>query len=766
MRHAPTNASIDHVLSPHHLQRWRERLLTAILRVALWVGLVPAMLSVVRAAHTHEWQHAAMALLALAAVGAVGSWPGLPYPKRANLFMLMLYSLSVWVMLRVGVASQIYLLAVAPMATLLLSPRLAVLALLGCTATLVGVGWTMDLPAPLLGFNGPTWLLWLNLGGNFAFAASLITLSSAFLLRRLERTLAQQAMAAQRLRGSEERLRQIAEQVPGMVYRMQLSSDGRPKFSYVSPGAQALLGLSPAQLMADANLLHDMVDSDDRERICQALSQARETASPLSMEFRVRLADGTRKWLLVHSSPLTMDGQTPVRNGVMNDVSERKASEALVWQQANFDALTGLPNRRMLRDRLAQALVQGQRTDQPVVAMLIDIDHFKEVNDTLGHERGDQLLVEAARRIRSAVRSVDTVARMGGDEFAVVLSDMPASLRVDLIADAIGQALRSPFRLGTEQVYVSASIGISRSPDDAGDVEGLLKNVDHALYAAKDAGRNRFHHYTPALQAQALARVRLANDLRGALAGGQFHVVYQPIVPLDGGTVCKAEALLRWQHPERGPISPAEFIPIAESTGLIGEIGDWVFRTAVAQVRQWRATVHPQFQISVNRSPVQFRRDDSGRPSWGEWLQREGLPGQSIVVEITEGLLLDAGDGVASQLRALREAGLAVSLDDFGTGYSAMSYLHRFEIDVLKVDRSFVSGASEGETGRALCKAMIVMAHELGMKVVAEGVETDEQRDWLQRAGCDHAQGYLFARPMPPADFEAWLIRRDLPVMA
>jgi len=251
--------------------------------------------------------------------------------------------------------------------------------------------------------------------------------------------------------------------------------------------------------------------------------------------------------------------------------------------------------------------------------------------------------------------------------------------------------------------------------------------------------------------------MRLATDLRAALALGQFHVVYQPIVDLATGEVRKAEALLRWTHPDRGPVSPAVFIPIAESSGLIGEIGDWVFRTATGQVARWRQTLHPQFQISVNRSPVQFRSDAATGPGWGDQLIQAGLPGDSIAVEITEGLLLDTGPGVTEQLHALKQAGVPISLDDFGTGYSAMAYLQKFDIDFLKIDRRFVSGMQQDATGRALCKAIIVMAHELGMRVIAEGVETTAQRDWLQAAGCDHAQGYLFARPMPAEQFEAWI---------
>jgi len=414
----------------------------------------------------------------------------------------------------------------------------------------------------------------------------------------------------------------------------------------------------------------------------------------------------------------------------------------------------------MQRDRLEQAMLRSQRDGQPLALMLVDLDHFKEVNDTLGHDRGDQLLVEAARRIRACVRESDTVARMGGDEFTVILPGVGQPAAVEHVVSRLLASLAAPFPLGGEVAYVSASIGITLYPADARQIEDLLKNADQALYAAKDAGRNRFCYFTPELQAQAQTRVRLANDLRRALVDDQFELHYQPIVELDSGRVVKAEALLRWHHPERGAVPPQQFIPIAESTGLIGEIGDWVFRSAALQVRRWRADIDPGFQVSVDRSPAQFRGGGATAQTWTDALAALGLPGSSMAVEITEGLLLDATEEVSAQLLAFRDAGIAVSLDDFGTGYSSLSYLQQLDIDYLKIDRSFVHALGAGGSGRPLCKAMIVMAHELGLRVVAEGVETAEQHEWLRRAGCDFAQGFFYARPMPVAAFEAFLAAR------
>jgi diguanylate cyclase (GGDEF)-like protein/PAS domain S-box-containing protein len=444
------------------------------------------------------------------------------------------------------------------------------------------------------------------------------------------------------------------------------------------------------------------------------------------------------------------DGSVHRYVSLFSDITQKKASEELIRQQANFDTLTGLPNRRMFYDRLEQAIKKSNRSGLPMALMLLDLDHFKEVNDTLGHAQGDILLVEAARRIAEQVRGSDTVARLGGDEFTVILSEVEDANSVERIAQNIIERLAAPFQLQQETAFVSASVGITLYPNDAQNIDTLLKNADQAMYLAKNSGRSRFSYFTAALQEAAQNRMHLGKDLRNALSRKQLAVYYQPIVEMATGKIYKAEALLRWQHPERGMVSPMQFIPVAEESGLIHEIGDWVFHEAAQQLQRWRELFVPEFQLSVNVSPVQFRQNSvDDESSWTSHLRAMGLPGQSLAVEITESLLLNAETNVTDRLLSFRDAGVQVALDDFGTGYSSLSY--------LKIDQSFVRNLEDDPDDMALCEAIIVMAHKLGLKVIAEGVETERQRDLLAAYGCDYAQGFLYSQAVPAQQFETLL---------
>lgn len=467
------------------------------------------------------------------------------------------------------------------------------------------------------------------------------------------------------------------------------------------------------------------------------------------------------EWLTINT---IYDEQEQVhrRIALFSDITEKKRSEALILKQANFDPLTQLPNRSLFRDRLTQEMKRAQRERHWMALFFIDLDRFKEVNDTLGHHIGDMLLIEAANRIKSCVRDTDTVARLGGDEFTVILPDLDDIADISRIAQKIIDVLKQPFNLDEQQIYIAASIGITVYPSDAQKEDDLLRNADQAMYDAKQSGRACYRFYTDDMYEVAQQRMQIANDLRIAKAAGQLEVYYQPVVDFTDDRIVKAEALLRWRHPSQGFISPATFIPIAEETGLILDIGNWVFYQVASRVKQWQQKYDSTLQIAINKSPVQFnttgQRDCDQR--WLEYMTALDLDSHSIVLEITEGLLLEASDRVASKLLNLRDAGIEVALDDFGTGYSSLAYLQKFDIDYIKIDQSFVAKLDKDEHSNVLVETIIVMAHKLGMKVIAEGVETILQCNLLKQMGCDYAQGYLFSKPVPADEFETLLAQQ------
>lgn len=427
------------------------------------------------------------------------------------------------------------------------------------------------------------------------------------------------------------------------------------------------------------------------------------------------------------------------------------ASMQKTLKLANYDVLTGLPNRNLFQDRLEQEIKKAHRNKSTLALLLIDLDQFKKVNDTLGHHAGDLLLIESAQRIRKCLRETDTVARLGGDEFIIILPDISDLQYIERVAKDIILDLNKSFTLGNSIVYSSASIGISTYPDDAQDIESLLKHVDQAMYVAKAEGRNRFGYFTEAMQQEVREKLALTKDLRKALVRNQLQLHYQPIVELRSGKILKAEALLRWKHPVRGMINPSDFIPLAEETGLIHEIGEWVFQEAINSVKAWHNQFGLIIQVSVNKSPVQFEQNN--KLDWLEQLNGLGLPGNGINVEITEGLLLKGSSNINHQLLEFRNGGIEVSIDDFGTGFSALSYLKRFDIDYLKIDRSFIKDLELDGHDKALTEAIIVMAHKLGIKTIAEGVETEGQLKLLKSFGCDYVQGFLYSPAVPAAEF-------------
>jgi diguanylate cyclase (GGDEF)-like protein/PAS domain S-box-containing protein len=459
------------------------------------------------------------------------------------------------------------------------------------------------------------------------------------------------------------------------------------------------------------------------------------------------------QWLTINTTS-DVEGPAIRRVALFSDISEKKKSEELIRQHANFDTLTGLPNRRMFNDRLSMQIKRAQRAQLPFALLLLDLDRFKEVNDTLGHHAGDALLIEVAARLKSCVRESDTVARLGGDEFTVILGEPSEEEAVQRVVEAIHIKVAEPFNLNGEVVHTTASVGVTFYPRDAVDPESLVKQADQAMFAAKAQGPNRCSYFTPAMQLAIQARMRLIADMRVALTQRQFSLHYQPIVDLATGRICKAEALLRWTHPTRGFVSPAEFIPVAEETGMIAELGDWVFGQALDDLARWREMFSTQFQVGINISALQLWDAKAAVAGWPQRLAERGIAGHSVVVEITESVLMEEDASVAARMTELRDAGMLLSLDDFGTGYSSLAYLKKFQIDYLKIDQSFVRSLNGETRDMALCEAIIVMAHKMGIKVVAEGVETQSQLDFLRKSSCDCAQGYLISSPIPRSEFE------------
>ncbi|NVK42938.1 MAG: EAL domain-containing protein [Oceanospirillaceae bacterium] len=437
---------------------------------------------------------------------------------------------------------------------------------------------------------------------------------------------------------------------------------------------------------------------------------------------------------------------------VIRLVSKLQSSHEDLTRLANYDQLTGLPNRRLFYDRLEQEIRNAERSGMRIALMYIDLDNFKDVNDTQGHDVGDALLKEAALRLTHSVRKSDTVARLGGDEFTIILPGLGDAKAVARIGESILGALTEPFPSNDRANFISASIGVTIYPDDARDVNNLLQNADQAMYVAKSLGRNRYHYFTQDMHAQAQARMRRIHDLRSALSNREFCLRYQPIVELSTGRIYKAEALIRWTHPTEGFLSPNDFIPLAEETGLIVELGNWICEEALEQSAVWRKTIDPEFQISINTSPVQLCASETRLDAWHGWLEQLRLPGNALAMEITESILMN--EDAAERLLAVQSMGLEVSLDDFGTGYSTLSYLKKFDIDYLKIDKSFVQSLKPGSSDFVLCEAIILMAHKLGIRVVAEGIETEDQRRYLAQMGCDFGQGFLFSRPVSASDFQ------------
>lgn len=457
------------------------------------------------------------------------------------------------------------------------------------------------------------------------------------------------------------------------------------------------------------------------------------------------------------SRPQRIDGATVGTVWSFRDVTERRQAERQVEHLAFHDALTGLPNRRLFSDRMAVALARAQRHKRSLTVLFLDLDHFKRVNDTLGHTAGDELLKAVAERLKGCIRNDDTLARLGGDEFTVLLSEVGGAPEAVQIAEKLLRVIAAPLTLQGQELYLSASIGLAFFPEDGGDIETLLKNADSAMYRAKELGRNTYHLCTPDLNTLARERLSLENSLHRGLERQEFVLYYQPQLDLATGRIVGLEALLRWNHPERGLLQPVDFISAAEESRLILPIGEWVLRAACRQARSWQESGMSSIRVAVNLSARQFLQQENLPAMVSNVLRETGLEPRWLALEITESTAMQDMETSVRLLRDLREMGIEIALDDFGTGFSSLTYLRRFPVNAIKLDYAFIRGVAEDPADAAIASAVIAMAHSLRLRVIAEGVETEPQLAFLREHECDEVQGYLVCRPIPANGVDAFL---------
>ena len=524
---------------------------------------------------------------------------------------------------------------------------------------------------------------------------------------------------------------------------------------YVNPAFTRITGYAASEVIGKncRFLTNDDRQQPELDTVRAAIHEKRE-CHVLMRNYR---KDGSMFWNSLHLAPVRDENSVVTHFiGVQNDISDIKGYQDKLEHQANHDILTGLPNRYLLNDRLKQTIAQIQREGGVVAVAFVDLDGFKLVNDSLGHSAGDDLLRTVTERLKSCLRDSDTVARYGGDEFIVLVRDKTGGDGYSVVLRRILDSISKPFLLGTREVYVTGSIGVSLYPNDGGDIETLIKNADAAMFRAKDQGRNNIHYYTAEINAKVADRLALATDLHRALERNELLLHYQPQVDFKTGLIIGAEALVRWQHPTRGMVSPVVFIPVAEETGLIQPIGAWVIQTACAQTRDWLKKGLPLSSISVNVSVRQFMRKDL-IDTLVKIIRHTQIDAQTLELEVTESLIMNNADEFISTLKKLKEVGIKIAIDDFGTGYSSLNYLKRMPVDRLKVDQSFVRDINVDPESSRIVEAIINLGHSFKLKVIAEGVETDQQLKFLRDRGCEEFQGFHFSRPVPAEEFTALL---------
>jgi len=557
------------------------------------------------------------------------------------------------------------------------------------------------------------------------------------------RTQREKQLAEAALKESQSRFEATFSQAAVGIAHVDL--DGR--FLRVNPTLCSLLGYSNSELQLRA--FHDITYDDDLPASREYLRRYQDgDSTPLSMEKRYVRKDGSIIWVSISiSRARTVPGESSYLISVFQDISSRKAFEQRLEFHSNFDSLTQLPNRRHFGEELERALARASQAGQEMGVVFLDLDRFKDINDTYGHAVADNLLVQVARRLEGSVRTGSIVGRLGGDEFAVVVPSLVEGADEGAVAQRLLDCLHAPFELDGELVTVSASVGLALYPIDGISADALLRHADTAMYVAKQTGRGTFRRFRHSMNGRVAEFVRLESELHLALERGEFHLHYQPKFTLSDGSICGLEALLRWNHPERGLVAPAAFIPVLESSGLINRVGEWILRSVCAQSKAWRDQGIPVPSIALNVSARQFQQRGLDQ-SFSKIIAEYGLSPSFLELELTESVLMSDAEESVRMLSSLKASGLRLSVDDFGTGYSSLAYLSRFPVDSLKIDRTFVSNVTTDATHAAITSAVIKLAHSLNMRVIAEGVETQDQLDFLSIRGCDEVQGYVAAPPL------------------
>lgn len=522
-----------------------------------------------------------------------------------------------------------------------------------------------------------------------------------------------------------------------------------------------IFGLRPPEVGSSYTALFNSIHPADRDAVEKALNRALFQQKPYNIDHRIVFPNGSERFVNQQAEVTFNRNGEPVHMiGTVQDVTDRKLAEDQIRTLAYYDTLTDLPNRRMFKEYLEKILSRARRQDELAAVFVLDLDRFKRINDTLGHSMGDLLLREVAQRLHASVRREDfiarhhgdtassnSVARLGGDEFALLLTDITSLQDAARIARRTLAVLSEPYLLDQQEIFITASVGITVYPHDGDNVETLLKNADTAMYHAKAEGRNNYQYYTKSMNATAFERLAMENSLRRALERNEFELFYQPQLNIETGNIVGMEALMRWNHPDMGMVSPIEFIPLAEESGMIVLMGEWGLRAACEQNKAWQEAGFPPLTMSVNISSLQFKQQNLTTVV-AKILNDTRLDPRYLDLELTEGTVMQNAEDTIATLHSLKEMGIRLSIDDFGTGYSSLSYLKRFPLHTLKVDRSFVKDLTKDADDEAITHAIIAMASSLGLKVIAEGVETEDQLRFLASRGCDEMQGYLFSPPL------------------